>query len=62
MTVPEARAYLEEGTHFAKGSMAPKIEACVRFLEGGGREALITDPDHLEAAMAGRTGTRIVRE
>ena len=60
MTVPEARAYLEEGTHFAKGSMAPKIEACVRFLEGGGQEALITDPDHLEAAMAGRTGTRIV--
>ena len=62
MTVAEARAYLAEGIHFAKGSMAPKIEACVRFIEGGGREALITDPDHLEAAMAGHTGTRVVPE
>jgi carbamate kinase len=62
MTVAEARAYLAEGIHFAGGSMAPKVEACVRFLEGGGREALITDPDHLEAAMAGQTGTRIVPE
>jgi carbamate kinase len=40
--------------------MAPKIEACIRFLERGGSAAFITDPDHLEAAIAGRTGTRIV--
>ena len=62
MTVGEARAHLAEGTHFAKGSMAPKIEAACLFVERGGREALITDPDHLEGAMAGTTGTRIVAD
>ncbi|MGZ8612128.1 MAG: carbamate kinase, partial [Actinomycetota bacterium] len=60
MTLDEARRYLEEGRHFAEGSMAPKIRSCVWFLEHGGSTALITDPDHLEAALAGRTGTRIV--
>jgi carbamate kinase len=60
LTVSEARGYLEEGTHFAKGSMAPKIQAAAQFVERGGSEALITDPDHLEEAMAGKTGTRIV--
>ncbi len=39
--------------------MAPKIEAVITFLEGGGTEAIITDPDNLERAMAGETGTRI---
>jgi carbamate kinase len=61
MTLAEAKAYLEEGRHFATGSMAPKIQACIWFLERGGSTALITDPDHLEAALAGETGTRIVR-
>ena len=38
LTIAEAKAYLAEGTHFAAGSMAPKIEACIEFLEqGGGR-------------------------
>jgi carbamate kinase len=60
MTVSEAKAHLEEGVHFAKGSMAPKIQAAVWFLEQGGREALITDPDNLERALSGETGTRIV--
>jgi carbamate kinase len=60
MTLAEAKVHLEEGRHFAAGSMAPKIQACVRFLDGGGSTALITDPDHLEAALAGDTGTRIV--
>ena len=59
MTLAEAKAYLAEGTHFAGGSMAPKIEAVVTFLEGGGQEAIITNPDNLERAMAGETGTRI---
>jgi carbamate kinase len=60
MTVSEAKRYLEEGTHFAKGSMAPKIQACVTYLERGGGEALITDPENVERALAGETGTRIV--
>jgi carbamate kinase len=62
MTVSEAKRYLEEGTHFAKGSMAPKIQACVTYLERGGGEALITDPANVERALAGQTGTRIVSD
>jgi carbamate kinase len=60
LTLDQARGYLAEGRHFATGSMAPKIQACIWFLERGGSTALITDPDHLEAALAGETGTRIV--
>ncbi|HEX7578736.1 MAG TPA: carbamate kinase, partial [Thermoanaerobaculia bacterium] len=60
MTLDEARARLSEG-HFAKGSMGPKIEAIIRFLEAGGREAIVTNPENIEQALAGRTGTRIVR-
>jgi carbamate kinase len=60
ITVDQARGYLDEGTHFAKGSMAPKIEAAISFLEGGGELVIITDPDHIGAAVAGETGTRIV--
>jgi carbamate kinase len=62
MTVSEAKRYLEEGTHFAKGSMAPKIQACVQYIEAGGGEALITDPENVERALAGETGTRIVSD
>lgn len=60
MTLSEARGYLEEGTHFAAGSMAPKIEACIGFLERGGRDAVIASPDLLELALAGKAGTHIV--
>ncbi|HEY5727985.1 MAG TPA: carbamate kinase [Acidimicrobiia bacterium] len=60
ITLEQARRHLAEGTHFAKGSMAPKIEAAISFLEGGGKLVVITDPEHLGAAVAGRTGTRIV--
>ena len=42
--------------------MGPKIEAALEFLERGGREVIITSPDHLAAAVAGETGTHIVRE
>ncbi|BDU71480.1 carbamate kinase [Mesoterricola silvestris] len=59
MDLAEARRYIAEG-HFKPGSMLPKIEAVVAFLEGGGREALITDPAHLAQALRGETGTRIV--
>ena len=60
MTLAEAKAYLAEGTHFAKGSMAPKIQAIIWFLENGGKKALITDPAHIGAALRGETGTWIV--
>lgn len=60
MTVAEAKAYLEEGIHFAKGSMAPKIEAAIWYLENGGKEALITNPENIGRALKGETGTRIV--
>ena len=62
MTVSEARGYLAEGTHFAPGSMAPKIEACIWFIDNGGREAVITDPEHLQKAVRGEAGTHIVRD
>jgi carbamate kinase len=61
MTLAEVKGYLDEGTHFAEGSMAPKMRAVVQFLEAGGKEALITNPTNLERAMAGETGTRIVQ-
>jgi carbamate kinase len=60
MTVAEAKAYLEEGTHFAKGSMAPKIQAAIWYLENGGKEALITNPESIGRALKGETGTHIV--
>jgi carbamate kinase len=60
MTVAEAKKYLDEGTHFAKGSMEPKIKAIVRFLEQGGKEAIVTNPENISRALRGETGTRIV--
>lgn len=61
MTLAEAKAYLAEGVHFAKGSMAPKIQAAINFLEKGGKEVIITDPPNIERALAGQTGTHIVQ-
>ena len=59
MTLSEAKGYLEEGIHFKKGSMAPKMQAVIWFLENGGKEAIITDPENIERALASETGTRI---
>jgi carbamate kinase len=61
MTLAEARQYLAEGTHFAKGSMAPKIQAIIWFLEAGGKQALITNPENIGRALKGETGTWIVQ-
>lgn len=61
MTVAEAKQYLAEGTHFAKGSMAPKIQAIIWFLENGGKQALITNPENIGRALKGETGTWIVK-
>lgn len=60
LTLAEAKEYLAEGTHFAAGSMAPKIEACIEFLEHTGGEAIITSPANMELALSGGAGTRIV--
>ncbi|HRQ25209.1 MAG TPA: carbamate kinase, partial [Anaerolineales bacterium] len=61
MTLEEAKAYLAEGTHFAKGSMAPKIQAIIWYLENGGTEALITNPENIGRALKGETGTWITK-
>lgn len=58
VTASEARRYLAEG-EFPRGSMGPKVEAALAFLDGGGEEVLITAPASLTAAIAGKTGTRI---
>lgn len=60
MTLAEAKAYLAEGTHFAKGSMAPKIQAIIWYLENGGKKALVTNPENIGRALKGETGTWIV--
>jgi len=57
LTLEEARRLLAEGTHFAPGSMAPKVEAVIRYLESGGKRALITSPACIGPALRGETGT-----
>lgn len=65
LTVGEARRYFKEG-HFPAGSMGPKIEAAIEFVEKGGiapfggREVIITTPELIAEAIAGNAGTRVV--
>jgi carbamate kinase len=59
MTVSEAKQYIDEG-HFAPGSMLPKVQAALRFIEAGGEKALITDPPNIRRALNGETGTWIL--
>ncbi len=58
-TLPEIKRYLAEG-HFKPGSMKPKIEAIIQFLEGGGKKAIITSPENLLKAVE-ESGTTITR-
>ncbi|MGB9135405.1 MAG: carbamate kinase [Candidatus Bathyarchaeia archaeon] len=58
MTVAEAKRYLREG-HFAKGSMAPKVEAAVKFLEAGGQKAVIASLEEAGKALVGKAGTTV---
>ncbi len=60
MNVEEAKKYLEEG-HFPAGSMGPKIEAAIDFLQKGGKRVIITELDKAEEAFSGKTGTIIER-
>jgi carbamate kinase len=62
ITLSEARQYLAEGKHFAKGSMAPKIQAIIWYLENGGEHAIITNPENIGRALRGETGTHIVTD
>jgi carbamate kinase len=62
LTLSEAKRYLAEGKHFAKGSMAPKIQAIIWYLEAGGKHAIITNPENIGRALRGETGTHIVRD
>ncbi|MFQ5816693.1 MAG: carbamate kinase [Terriglobia bacterium] len=59
LTVEEAARFLAEG-HFPPGSMGPKIEAALAFLNNGGQLVVITSPADLAEALAGKTGTRIL--
>jgi carbamate kinase len=61
MTLAEAKKHLADN-QFDKGSMGPKIQAVIEFLEGGGQAGLITNPPNIGRALAGKTGTFIVRE
>jgi carbamate kinase len=59
LTVAEARAYATAG-HFAAGSMGPKVEAILDFVEASGGRGVISDPAHLVGALTGDAGTTIV--
>ncbi len=58
MRIAEAKQYIADG-HFAPGSMLPKIESAVRFLENGGKEVIITAPEFIKDAVTGNRGTHI---
>jgi carbamate kinase len=60
LTVEDAKKFLDAG-EFPKGSMGPKIEAAINFLENGGEEVLITSIDSVLDALDGRNGTRIIK-
>jgi carbamate kinase len=60
ITARDAKRWLAEG-RFAEGSMAPKVRACVRFVDAGGRAAIVTSLEYADRALEGRAGTRIVR-
>jgi carbamate kinase len=63
ITLSEAKAYLAEGIHFAKGSMAPKVQAIIWYLENNPNgKALITNPPNIGRALKGETGTWIVQD
>jgi carbamate kinase len=60
LPVEEAKRYLREG-QFPEGSMGPKIEAAIEFLENGGKRAFITSIENIERSVKGNAGTEIIR-
>lgn len=61
ITVEETKQYVLEN-HFAPGSMLPKIEASLSFLENGGKKVVITNPESLQDAINEKQGTHIVKQ
>lgn len=61
LTLSEARRYLSDG-QFPPGSMGPKIEAAIRFLERGGKRAIISHLNEALPALRGETGTHLVSD
>jgi carbamate kinase len=59
MTLSDAKRYCVEG-QFDKGSMGPKIQALVEFLDAGGKWGLITNPPNIANALAGASGTHVI--
>ena len=57
--VGEMKRYMAEG-HFPPGSMGPKVEACIRFIENNGKRAIITDIASLSDSIEGNCGTQVV--
>jgi carbamate kinase len=60
LTVAEVKTHIAE-KQFYEGSMLPKIEAALDFLNGGGTMVTITDPEHIIRALDGEAGTRITK-
>lgn len=60
LTTEQASRYLEAG-YFPPGSMGPKVEAAVRFIEKGGKRAVITSIEKIRDAVIGKAGTEIIR-
>ena len=58
MSATEGRRYLREG-QFPAGSMGPKVEAVTRFVESGGKRAIVTSLKQMEAALSGKAGTEV---
>ena len=59
VTTETLHRHLEAG-EFGSGSMKPKVEASIDFVEGGGDRAIITSTDHIDDALAGRAGTQVI--
>jgi carbamate kinase (EC 2.7.2.2) len=60
-TVKDARKYLQEG-HFPPGSMGPKVQAAINFLEWGGERAIVTSIDKVKEALNGQAGSIICKD
>ncbi|TFG03316.1 MAG: carbamate kinase [Promethearchaeota archaeon] len=61
ISVTEAKKFLQEG-HFPPGSMGPKVEAVINFLEKGGKQAIITSIERINDALEGKAGTQFYIE
>jgi carbamate kinase len=60
LTVAQAARYVQEEI-FPPGSMGPKVEAAMQFIERGGKRAVITSIHAIEDAVAGRAGTEVIK-